>query len=101
MEELIQMIPTPKIPEIKIPSIPFPSMPSIPGLPSFLLPQFEFKPENIDPRIRHVYKLEFENIKVDDLSDPTKSHESDILIYFASFGFMRKYLLFKLGFKMI
>jgi hypothetical protein len=61
------MLPSPKIPEFKIPSIPFPPLPSLPGMPNLLGGLFEFKMEKIDPKIRMVYKLEFENIDMKEL----------------------------------
>lgn len=101
LPELIGMLPTPKIPEFKIPSIPFPPIPSIPGLPNLFGSMFEFMMEKIPDKIRFFYKLEYETIKVDDVVDEEKGSENDVVKYFASLGFIKKYLLLNLALKMV
>ena len=99
MDELIAMLPLPSLPKFKIPSIPIPSMPS--------LPSFDFsslvkpKPEKIPRIIKFKYKLLFYNYEQDDLLDEENYHENDILKYYSSWGYIKKYLLLELAFKMM
>lgn len=51
--------------------------------------------------IRYKYKLEFDTFKVDDLLDPEKYHENEIFKYYASWGYIKKYLMLELALNMM